>query len=290
MENIKEKFSSIFKSEEFASLHKTGVDIKKADKSLSKRLTIVSFVSCIAMTVLGYFALGIIGVIIFFLITYTSTFFYSFSLKKRALLAYLKVYREKIPPVLFETAKKIDKPEISSTLNCLYPDTMHHWTTCYKIDEVNTGFARIIKKNNEFASGMAVIVPGNFSEGQIFKGWFPAFTDDFSEEMSSSGDICAAALDFAKVIDEKFDAFAICTTSKYAVLYLPTAQDFMTSRVEDTDGMTPKSLARQYGYFTLATAFKSFDSVLASDALALFEAEFPEEDEIYLKLWEKKKK
>ena len=290
MENLKEKFCSVFKSEAFSGVLKTGVEIKKADKALSKRLSLISLVSCLGMTVLGYFALGIIGVIIFFLVTYTSTFFFSFSMKKRALLAYLKHYREKMPPALFEGTKKIDKPEIPSTLNCLYPDTMHHWTTCYKIDDINTGFARIIKRNNEFASGMAVIVPGSFSDGHVFKGWFPAFTDDFSEETVSSGELPDTILEFAKVLDEKFDAFAICTTSEYAVLYLPTAQDFMTSRVEDSDGFSPLSLARQYGYFTLATAFKSFDCELLSSALSLFEEEYTEEDEIYRNLVEKKKK
>lgn len=290
MENLKEKFSSLYRGEAFSPLLKTGVEIKQADKALSKRLSLISLVSVLGMTVLGFFALGIIGVIIFFLVTYTSTFFFTFSMKKRALLAYLKHYREKIPPVLFEGFEKIDKPEIPSTLNSLYPDTMHHWTTCYKKDELNTGFARIIKKNNEFASGMAAIVPGSFSEGHIFKGWFPAFTDDFVEEVVSEGALPDGAQELASVLDKHFDAFAICTTEDYAVLYLPTAQDFMTSRVEDSDGMTPEALARQFAYFTLAEAFKSFDASCAQEALSLFGEAFPEENEIYQKLLEKKKK
>ena len=49
-------FKSLFKSERLKEFIKTALQIKKADKSASFKMKILSVVTCVGMTVLGYFA------------------------------------------------------------------------------------------------------------------------------------------------------------------------------------------------------------------------------------------
>ena len=289
MNELKNKFNETFKTTRFTDLLKTGVEIKRADKSTTTRVNLITLISCIGMGVLGYIALDAIGAIIFLIITYTASFSLNFSMKKKVLLAYLKFYREKLPPVLYEGSIKIDKPSIPSSLSVLYPDTLHHWTVCYRLGEVETGFARVMSGNSETASGMAVIVPGKFEDGAVFKGWFPALGEKYCDSITTVGNT-EGILEFATLLETRFETFALKTSDEYAVLYIPCAQDFMTSRTEDADGLTPQSLAKQFAYFTLAEAFGDLNVDKAEKALAMFDGDYSEEDAIYRKLWEKKKK
>ena len=289
MKNLKTEFNTLFKSSPFGELLKTGIELKKADKGTTKRMTTISAVSCVSMTVLGYFALGgLIGAIIFFVIAYAASFYLNFSMKKKVLLAYLKYYREDLPSSLCSEVSKTDKPRISSTLNSLYPETMHHWTVCYSLDRVDTGFVRIIEGGREIASGFAVVGAAEDFQGAVFKGYFPALTEEYAEEMTVSGNISEKALDFANILNEQFETFAMVFGEDFSVIFSPSVQDFMTDRVETADGLAPENLARQVAYFNIAKAFNTLDTELLKDAVILFDSEFEEEKEIYKSIEGKK--
>ena len=289
MENLRHKFNTLFKSSPFGELLKTGIELKKADKGTTKRMNTISVVSCVGMTVLGYFALGgLIGAIIFFIIAYAASFYLNFSMKKKVLLAYLKYYREDLPLHLCDEISKTDKPRIASTLNSLYPETMHHWTVCYSLDRVDTGFARIIENSREIASGFAVVGAAESFQGAVYKGYFPALTEEWVEELTVSGEISEKALEFARVLDEHFETFAVVFGEDFSVIFSPSAQDFMTDRVEIPDGLLPENLARQTAYFNIAKAFDTLDVELLREAVLLFDGDFTEEKEIYKSIEEKK--
>ncbi len=282
MENIKTKFTNLFKSSPFGELLKKGIDLKKADRGTTKRMTGISAVSCVSMTVLSYFALGgIIGAIIFFIIAYSASFYLNYSMKKKVLLAYLKYYREELPSILCEEAEKTDKPRIASTLNSLYPETLNHWTVCYSLDRIDAGFVRIIEGTREIASGFAAVGAAEGFCGAAFKGYFPTLTEEYAEELTFSGDLDEKALEFARILDEHFEAFAIVFGEDFSLIFSPSSQDFMTDRVETPDGLKPESLARQVAYFNIAKAFDTLDLESLRDAVTLFEGEFEEENEIY---------
>ena len=289
MENLKNKFNTLFKSSPFGGLLKTGIDLKKADRGTTKRMTSISAISCVSMTVLGYFALnGIIGAIIFFIIAYSASFYLNYSMKKKVLLAYLKYYREALPSSLCEEASKIDKPRIASTLNALYPETMHHWTVCYSLDRIDTGFVRIIENAREIASGFAVTGASESFQGAAFKGYFPTLTEEYAEELTVSGSLSDKALEFAKVLDEHLESFAMVFGEDFSLIFSPSSQDFMTDRVESPNGLKPESLARQVAYFNVAKAFDSLDVNALRDAVSLFDEDFSEENEIYNSIEAKK--
>lgn len=282
MENLKTQFNLLFKSSPFGELLKTGIDLKKADRGTTKRMTAISAVSCVSMTILGYFALGgLIGALIFFIIAYAASFYLNYSMKKKVLLAYLKYYREALPTSLCDKASKTDKPRIASTLNSLYPETLNHWTLCYSVDRVDTGFVRIIEGSREIASGFATVCAAEEFQGAAFKGWFPTLTEEYAEELTVTGNLDERALEFSKILDEYFEAFAIVFGEDFSLIFAPSAQDFMTDRVDTPDGLKPESLARQLAYFNIAKAFDTLNVEALRDAVSLFDAEFEEENEIY---------
>ncbi len=273
-------FKETFHSEAFKDLVKKALEIKKADKGISGKLKIISIVSCLGMTVLGYFALGGIGAIIFLMISYVASFSLTLSMKKKTLIAYLKHYREKLMPYLAK-AEKIDKPDSSDYLNLLYPETLHHWTVCYSSSGTVMGFARIYKGASEIANGMAVCATGRGTEGRIFKGFFPTLAEDYVEEKTSTGFLPEGAEEFAKVLENHFNSYAMLFSDKCSLFFLPDASDFMAGRVEDKNDVSPKALARQFVYCEIAKAFTSLDVEKLIEACTLFECDLSDEDIIY---------
>lgn len=285
MGNLKNQFTTLFKSSPFGELLKTGIDLKKADRGTTKRMTVISAVSCVSMTALGYFALGgIIGAIIFFIIAYSASFYLNYSMKKKVLLAYLKYYRESLPSALCEGISKTDKPRIASTLNSLYPETLNHWTVCYSLDRIDAGFVRIIENSREIASGLAIVGAAEDFQGAAFKGYFPTLTEEYAEELTFSGNLNEKAIEFAKILDEHFEAFAIVFGEDFSIIFSPSSQDFMTDRVETPDGLKPESLARQAAYFNIAKVFDTLDVDALNDTVSLFDGDFEEENEFYKSL------
>ncbi len=272
-------FKEIFSKDETQAFLKTALEIKKADRSTSKKLKILSVVSCIGMTVLGYAALGPIGAILFLIISYVATFSLTLSMKKKALLAYLKHYREKLPMCL-ENAEKINKPETPDALNLLYPDTLHHWTVCYKSGSA-AGFVRIYKGASEIANGFAVCSDGKGCAGKIFKGYFPTLAEDYTDECITHGFVPDGAQDFAKVLEENFESFSMLFSESTSLLFLPTASDFMAGRVEDEDDVNPKALSRQWAYLNIAKVFNTLDANELREICRLFSADFTQEEVIY---------
>ncbi|MBR5459690.1 MAG: hypothetical protein IKV53_02380 [Clostridia bacterium] len=273
MENFNDKFNNLFESSQLRELLALLEEIKKADKKTGKRMTAISFIASVSMAILGYFAIGLFGAVIFFVMVYTAAFYMNYSLKKRNLLAYLKVYRERLPQVLCSESSKIDKPRYASTLNLLYPDTLHHWTVCYSVNGIDTGFVRIQSSANESASGMAAVGSAFDFEGSVFKGYFPALTDEYIDELYVPEGTDSRIAEFARLLDSRFQSFAIVCGDEYSVLFIPSAQDFMTSRIEYSDGLSRDSLARQVGYFDIARAFETLDVNALSMALTPFETE-----------------
>ncbi len=285
--DYKTNFKDLFSKIETQEFIKKALDIKKADRNISKKLKWISVISCIGMAVLGYVAFGAVGSILFLLITYISSFSLTLSMKKKALMAYLKHYRENLLKCL-AGAEKIDKPSEASWLNMLYPDTLHHWTVCYTAENVAVGFSRIYKGTSEIANGMAACAAGKGTEGRIFKGFFPTLAEDYVEERASTGFLPEGAEEFAKVLEKHFNSYAMLFSDKYSLLFLPTASDFMTGRVEDSDDVSPRALARQFAYVNIAVAFETLDASVCDEVCELFECDLSSEEEIYKSMKERK--
>jgi hypothetical protein len=270
MANILSKTAKILNNEEdYKTYLNKAQEIKKADKSVSKKLKLISIVSCVSMTFLGYFALGAVGAIIFLIISYTASFALTLSMKKKTLIAYLKHYRETLIPSIM-ASDKIDKPSSPAYLNLLYPDTLHHWTVCYKSNNTAFGFARLYKGASEIANGMAVCSDENRYNGRIFKGFFPTLSDDYVEERVLTGALPENIELFADVLEKHFNSYAMVFSSDGALLFLPDASDFASGRVEDKNDVSEKALARQYAYARLAEAFSSLDTNKLNNVCPLF--------------------
>ena len=274
-------FKSLFKSERLKEFIKTALQIKKADKSASVKLKILSVVTCVGMTVLGYFAFrNFTGAIIFLIISYVSTFSLTLSMKKKALLAYLKHYRENLL-LLLANLTKTAKPDTPDSLNLLFPNTMHHWTLCYEKNTSFIGFARLYENSREIANGCAVCSGGMDFSGTIYKGYFPSISEEFTEDAKVLGAPSDDAREFAAALDAYFNSYALIFSEKASLLFLPTATDFMSGRVETPDDVEPKALARQLAYVGISEAFGSLDKATLCNALELFDIDLSEEIKIY---------
>ncbi len=287
--NLYENFKAVFESEEMKAFLKKGFQLKNTDKSTSKKLTVITFLSCVGMTVLGFFALGIVGAILFFIISYVSTFALTLSTKKKVLLAYLAHYRTKLPSLL-ANAEKIDKPDRSYPIATLYPDALYHWTVCYKFDDVYSGLLRILKGSQEEMCAFCTISQENAFSGVIHKGYFPFVSTENFEDITFKGVLPDSAHPFAQILEKHFSSFVMVFSSNSSLLLIPDACDFMAGRVEDKDDLYPKTILRQYAYTNISKAFTSLDVNLLTDACKLLESDTDQFLEVYNKCEENAKK
>ena len=287
--NLYENFKSLFEKDETKDFLIKGLRLKNTDKSTSKKLSIITFVSCLGMTVLGLFALGIVGAILFFIISYVSTFALTLSTKKKVLVAYLTHYRTKLPSIL-AGAQKIDKPDSPYPISTLYPDALYHWTVCYRHDDALSGLLRVLKGSQEETCTFCSVSNEYLFNGSIHKGYFPFALNDNCEEICFKGVLPDKAHEFAQILEKHFSSFVIVFSSQSSLLLIPDAYDFMAGRVEDKDDITPKSLLRQYALINLSKAFTTLDTDLLTESCSLLEIDVDELNEVYKKCEEDAKK
>lgn len=279
MENLFEKVNSLWENGETQKKLEIGQEIKAADTKASKRLNIITAVSCIVMGALGFFAfrLSLLGAALFAFIAYVSSAFFNFSTKKKILIAYLKFYREQIPVIFNEEIEKIDEPDTEAPLDLLYPNTKQHWTVCYKEYNSFIGFVRISNEFGENASGMTIISGSDNQSGKIYKGCFSSISDECDDCLKTVGSPSREAVEFAEILDKYFETFAMVFAEGMSLLFVPSAQDFMSGRVSDKDDLNFKNFARQFAYFNTVKAFENLDKDFLSENLALFETDLQED-------------
>lgn len=286
--NLYENFKLLFEKEETKDFLTKGLQLKNADKSLSKKLSMITLLSCVGMTVLGFFALRLVGAILFFIIAYVSTFALTLSLKKKVLLAYLSHYRMNLLKIL-SGAKKIDKPEFTYPIQTVRPDALYHWTVCYNLEENCLGLLRILKNSQEEMCAFCTISHESNYSGVIYKGYFPFISSENAEEITSNGILPDSASNFAKELEKHFSSFVMVFSSDSSLLLIPEACDFMAGRVENKDDLTPNALLCQYAYINVSKAFTMLNCNYLINACELLECDTNELLDIYTKCEENAK-
>ena len=221
-------FLSLLESEEAKESLGAGEKLKKIDKSNDKRLLGVILLSIVSMTVLGFFALGLTGSIIFFAIAVISSFWLFYSSKKNMLLKYLSFYRTRVPKVIAMAegvevkAENIPECDIISSINEGKPA----YRMCHRYGDLYVGFLKFIKNGESVLQGIIY-----FTEG-----------DDTSL--------------FEERLKEQISDFVIKSEDGKVLLFMPGFDDYLGGRIEHKDDLTADSLLRQYKYYLLGDAFK----------------------------------
>ncbi|MBQ7898047.1 MAG: hypothetical protein IJ323_06450 [Clostridia bacterium] len=222
-------FLSLIKSEEVKKKLGIGEKLKKLDKSNDKRLMGVILLSIVSMTLLGFFALGKAGALIFFAITVIASFWLYYSSKKNMLLKYLSFYRREIPSIIAMAegceVKAENVPE--NSLVTSLSDGKPVFRMCHKYGDLYVGFLKFMK--------------GDVSKLQ----GFVCYTE-------GSGDTS----DFEENYKEEYPDLTIKTDGTNSLLFIPGCDDYLGGRIEMKDDLSEDFLTRQYKYYLMADAYK----------------------------------
>lgn len=212
-----------------------GEQIKKLDKSAERRTLFVILSSVITMTLLGFWALGLTGSIIFFSITVIASFWLFYSAKKNVLLKYLTFYRSRIPRLIAMTegieAKAEDIPD-SEFVSTLSIDGKLSYRMCHSYGRLYIGFAKFMAGGEPILQGLLYYADGEYSP---------------SKELEA-------------MLDAEFNDYVIKSENGRSMLFIPGVEDYLNGRVEMKDDLSFPALLRQYDYYLLG---KSFESVIS---------------------------
>lgn len=206
-----------------------GKNLKKLDKSNDKRLMGIILLSIISMTVLGFFALGKTGSVIFFGITVIASFWLYYSSKKNMLLRYLTFYRREIPNIIALAegcevkAENIPNNDLVSSLS----DGKPTYRMCHKYESLYIGFLKFMAGDTSKLQGLVCFTEGSGN------------TSEFEKELKQFLPECL-----------------IKTDGNISLLFIPGCDDYLGGRIEMKDDLSLDYLTRQYKYYLLGDAFK----------------------------------
>lgn len=224
-------FSLAYNSDEGKEILALGEKIKKLDKSNDRRLQILILISFVGMTILGYISMGIVGSVIFFLITAVSSFALYYSSKKNVLLKYLTFYRSRVPKLIAMadgttvTAEEIPDSEFISTLSS---EGKLAYRMCHRYGELYIGYAKFMVGENPILQGLLYFTEGNGTDLERFE----------------------------EVLKEEFDNYTLKVEDDKAMLFIPGVEDYLNGRVEMKDDLSFPALMKQYDYYMLGKSFR----------------------------------
>ena len=238
-------FQDVLNSDEGKEILALGEKIKKLDKSNDKRMMLIILLSMVSMTLLGYFAFGIFGAVLFFAITAIASFWLYYSSKKNVLLKYLTFYRTRVPKMIASAdgvdvaAEEIPDSELVSTLS---DKGKLEYRMCHRYGDLYIGYAKFMSSGEPILQGIVYCCDGvsGISEG------------------------------FLKLLEENFDEHSVKVINGKALLYLPWVNDYLNGRVEMKDDLSFPSLVRQYDYYLLGKRFKAEVNGEKTDDMTVF--------------------
>ncbi len=224
-------FFDVYESDEGKEILALGEKIKKLDKSNDRRMKFIILMSVISMTVLGFFALGVTGAVLFFAITVVASFWLYYSSKKNVLLKYLTFYRSRVPKMIAMaegievTAEEIPDESFVSTLS---DKGKLAYRMCHRYGDLYIGFAKFMIGSEPVLQGLLY-----YTEGEC--------TPKSLEGLLSGN----------------FSDFVIKSESGKSMLFIPGVEDYLGGRVEMKDDLSFTALVRQYDYYLLGKSFKA---------------------------------
>lgn len=224
-------FFDVYESDEGKEILALGEKIKKLDKSNDRRMKFIILMSVISMTVLGFFALGVTGAVLFFAITVVASFWLYYSSKKNVLLKYLTFYRSRVPKMIAMaegievTAEEIPDEAFVSTLS---DKGKLAYRMCHRYGDLYIGFAKFMIGSEPVLQGLLY-----YTEGEC--------TPKSLEGLLSGN----------------FSDFVIKSESGKSMLFIPGVEDYLGGRVEMKDDLSFTALVRQYDYYLLGKSFKA---------------------------------
>ncbi len=223
-------FISFLETDEVKEKLKIAEKIKKLDKSNDKRLMGIILLSIVSMTLLGFFALGKAGSIIFFAVTIIASFWLYYSSKKNMLLKYLAFYRREIPNIIAMAegcevkAENIAQNDLITSLS----DGKPTYRMCHKYGDLYIGFLKFMSGDVSKLQGLVCFTKGSGD------------TSDFEEKYM-----------------EEYPDLIIKTDGESSLLFIPGCDDYLGGRIEIKDDLSSDYLTKQYKYYLIGDAFKN---------------------------------
>lgn len=222
-------FLALLETDEVKQKLKIGDSLKKLDKSNDKRLMGIILLSVVSMTLLGFFALGKTGSMIFFAVTVIASFWLYYSSKKNMLLRYLAYYRREIPSIIALTegcevkAESIPQSDLVTSLS----DGKPTYRMCHKYGDLYVGFLKFMSGDVSKLQGLVC---------------FAAGSGDTSE--------------FEALYRESYPDLVTKNDGENSLLFIPGCDDYLGGRIEMKNDLSPDYLTKQYEYYLIADAFK----------------------------------
>ena len=238
-------FSEIFNSDEGKEILALGEKIKKLDKSNEKRTLLVILLSIVSMTFLGYYALGMVGAVIFLAITVIASFWLFYSSKKNVLLKYLTFYRSRVPKMIaMAEGVEVKAEEIpdSDLVSTLCDRGRLCYRMCHRYGDIYVGYAKFLSGGEPVLQGVLCYTEGN----------------------------CDISEPFKELLDGEFNEYTVKCDNGKAMLFLPWVEDYLNGRVEMKDDLSFPALVRQYDYYLLGKSFASEVNGTKSHLTAVF--------------------
>lgn len=245
MEQNTKAFYEIYNSDEGKEFLALGEKIKKLDKSNDRRLQFIVLLSVISMTVLGFFALGVMGAVLFFAIAAIASFWLYYSSKKNILLKYLTFYRGRVPKLIAladGVEVKAENVPCDDFVATLSDKGKLAYRTCHRYGGLYVGFAKFIVGGEPILQGLLYYTEGN----------------------------CNPKQQLEELLKSEFDDFTVKVENGKALLFIPFVEDYLNGRVEMKDDLSFPSLLHQYDYYLLGKKFKSVVNGEGLDDLVIF--------------------
>lgn len=213
-----------------------GEKIKALDKSNDKKMLAIKLVSIISLGILGFFAFGNLGAIIFIMIAFISSFALQLSSKKNIMLRYFTFYRTRIPRLIAESqgvmleVKEPDSQE-KDFIASLYERYTLSFRTCHRYGELYIGFAKFMEKNEPAVQGVLYYTPEN------------KISDEGKEELKS---ILNKELD-----NGAFSDYIFKVADRGSLLYLIGADEYLNGKVEMKNDLTFEAISRQLDFYMI---------------------------------------
>lgn len=223
-------FISFLETDEVKEKLKIAEKIKKLDKSNDKKLMGIILLSIVSMTLLGFFALGKAGSIIFFAVTIIASFWLYYSSKKNMLLKYLAFYRREIPNIIAMAegcevkAESIAQNDLITSLS----DGKPTYRMCHKYGDLYIGFLKFMSGDVSKLQGLVCFTKGSGD------------TSDFEEKYT-----------------EEYPDLIIKADGESSLLFIPGCDDYLGGRIEMKDDLSSGYLTKQYKYYLIGDKFKN---------------------------------